>query len=239
MNYFNYFTEIEDEFVKRRGSHLLISPLDWSLIETWKQRGIPLHIVLRGINSSFDAYDARAQRVRKINSLMYCQQEVEAMYLDYCEAHVGAGNSEQTANGQHEPDPQFSRQIIAEHLREQLAILQRLQTQRAEDQSWQETFARAITRLNDIIADLQNTNSLSPERLEADLTLLEALLLEGVQESAGADVLQQLRQEAQKQLRAYRQTMEPPVYEQTLANFVARRLREQFRIPRLSLFYLS
>src|SRR5262245_21567573 len=94
MNYFNYFTEIEEEFVRRRGSHLLVSPLDWSLIETWQQRGVPLHIVLRGINVSFDAYDRRASRGRKVNSLLYCQQEVEAMYLEYCESRVGQSNDE-------------------------------------------------------------------------------------------------------------------------------------------------
>ena len=82
MNYFNYFTEIEEEFVKRRGSHMMVSPLDWTLIETWKQRGIPLHIVLRGINSSFDGYDQRLSRGRKVNSLFFCQQEVEALYQE-------------------------------------------------------------------------------------------------------------------------------------------------------------
>src|SRR5215510_1895491 len=91
MNYFNYFTEVENEFVKRRGSHLLVSPLDWSLIESWKQRGIPLHVILRGINNSFDGYDERLRRGRKVNSLFYCQQEVEAIFLEYCESRVGSG----------------------------------------------------------------------------------------------------------------------------------------------------
>src|SRR5215813_1567759 len=90
MNYFNYFTEIEEEFVKRRGSHMLVSPLDWTLIETWKRRGIPLHIVLRGINSSFDGYDQRLNRGRKVNSLFFCQQEVEALFQEYAESRVGA-----------------------------------------------------------------------------------------------------------------------------------------------------
>jgi len=70
MNYFNYFTEIENEFVRQRGTHLLISPLDWTLIETWKQRGLPLQVVLRGIGSAFESYRARPQRGRKVNSLL-------------------------------------------------------------------------------------------------------------------------------------------------------------------------
>jgi hypothetical protein len=53
MNYYNYFTEIEDTFVRRRGKHLLLSPIDWAMIEGWQERGVPLHIVLRGIESVF------------------------------------------------------------------------------------------------------------------------------------------------------------------------------------------
>ncbi len=50
-NYFNYFTEIEERFLRRRGGGLLLSTLDWALIETWKDAGIPLEAVLRGIDS--------------------------------------------------------------------------------------------------------------------------------------------------------------------------------------------
>src|SRR6185312_8290056 len=75
-NYFNYFTEIEEHFQRRRGSILLLSALDWALIETWKAAGIPLEAVLRGIDSAFDRYDLRASKTKKVNSLAYCSQEV-------------------------------------------------------------------------------------------------------------------------------------------------------------------
>ena len=64
MNYYNYFTEIEDAFVSRRGSHIHISPLDWSLIESWRERGVPLDVVLRGIHTAFDGYDRLPRRSR-------------------------------------------------------------------------------------------------------------------------------------------------------------------------------
>src|SRR6202040_2450775 len=57
LNYFNYFTEIEDAFVRRRGKHLHLSPLDWALIESWKETGIPLHVALRAIEKSFDSWE--------------------------------------------------------------------------------------------------------------------------------------------------------------------------------------
>ena len=30
--YFNYFTEIEEHFQRRRGTLLMLSPLDWALM---------------------------------------------------------------------------------------------------------------------------------------------------------------------------------------------------------------
>ena len=58
-NYFNYFTEIEEHFQRRRGGILLLSTLDWALIETWKDAGIPLEAVLRGIDGAFERYEKR------------------------------------------------------------------------------------------------------------------------------------------------------------------------------------
>src|SRR5678815_4991821 len=92
MNYFNYFTEIEDAFVRRRGKHLFLSPLDWALMETWKEQGIPLHIVLSGVEKSFDSFESKPRK-RSVKSLLYCQEEVEAQYAEWSEAHVGSSNS--------------------------------------------------------------------------------------------------------------------------------------------------
>src|SRR5262245_28856589 len=160
MNYFNYYTEIEDEFVKRRGSHLWVSPLDWSLIETWKQRGVPLHIVLRGINSSFDSHDQRLSRGRKVNSLFYCQQEIEAMFLEYCESRVGspvnpnagAGHQPNEGSGPKEHST-FSPEAIISYLSENRGILERLSRQFSEERVLPEAFERATMRLDRIIED--------------------------------------------------------------------------------------
>ena len=81
LNYFSYFTEIEETFVRRRGKHLFIGTFDWALIETWKQIGIPLHVALRGIEKAFDSWESKPRK-RSVNSLLYCQEEVEAQLTD-------------------------------------------------------------------------------------------------------------------------------------------------------------
>src|SRR5215475_2421203 len=179
MNYFNYFTEIEEEFVKRRGSHMLVSPLDWTLIETWKQRGIPLHVVLRGINSSFDGYDQRLSRGRKVNSLFFCQQEVEAQFQEYVESRVGAvhgaGNgAPQNSDG----DSQFAPAAVIEFLKGQREALWRLEAEH-NDPTLVETLTRTSERLSQIIEDLEMTGVASPEPLEMDLMMIEEVILDG------------------------------------------------------------
>src|SRR5918995_6805994 len=96
QNYFNYFTEIEDAFVRRRGKHLLLSPIDWAMIEGWQERGIPLHIVLRGIESVFDVFD-KNPGPRTIKGLLYCREEIEAQYQEWLSAQIGRSDEDASA----------------------------------------------------------------------------------------------------------------------------------------------
>src|SRR5215510_1587741 len=188
MNYFNYFTEIEEEFVKRRGSHMLVSPLDWTLIETWKRRGIPLHIVLRGINSSFDGYDQRLNRGRKVNSLFFCQQEVEALFQEYVESRVGAANGAiggdgngAAQNGTGNGSAQFAPATIIEFLKSQCEALWRMEAKHI-DPNFRETLSRVSERLSQIIEDMETSGAVSPEMIEMDLMMIEEVILDGLKE---------------------------------------------------------
>src|SRR5215467_11756107 len=99
-NYFNYFTEIEEHFQRRRGSLLLLSTLDWALIETWREAGVPLAAVLRGVDSAFEKYEARKSRarVRRVNGLAYCTQEVMSAVEEMKEASIGASLQDKPEN---------------------------------------------------------------------------------------------------------------------------------------------
>ena len=121
-NYFNYFTEIEERFLRRRGGGLLLSTLDWALIETWKDAGIPLEAVLRGIDATFDHYEQRPSKTRKINALGFCAQEVLAAAEDMKEAAVGAqADGERPKSRVHEG---FEPDAIAAYLRRNADALQ-------------------------------------------------------------------------------------------------------------------
>lgn len=248
INYFNYFTEVEDAFIRRRGKHLLLSPLDWALIESWKEMGVPLHVALRGIERSFDSHASRPRK-RSIKSLMYCQEEVEAQFAEWLETRRGAstatteaGEGEKVAATNEEGRGlPFPRAVIAAHLAESRAALGRaLEARRdsAGEEEICEALARAASRLEELASDFERATRPDAEQLENSLTDLESLLDRALRASLSGDALEEMRAEAAEQLRSYRSRMERATYEQTLENLTAKALREAARIPRLSLFYL-
>lgn len=233
MNYFNYFTEIEDAFVRRRGKHLFLSPLDWALMETWKQQGIPLHIVLRGVERSFDSFEARPRK-RSVKSLLYCQEEVEAQYAEWVEARVGASEHSDSAESDKTP---FSVTAISEHLQRCHGALASLGRSRKDD-DLSEALTRAASLLEEIQNDLSESGVLDTRRLEDSLTGLERMLNEAMLAVVSATELDALKSGVKDQLKPYRSQMEAAVYKQTFDNLLLKRLREQFAVPRLSLFYV-
>lgn len=241
LNYFNYFTEIEDVFVRRRGKHLFLSPLDWALMETWKQQGIPLHIVLRGVEKSFDSFEARPRK-RSVKSLLYCQEEVEAQYAEWLELRVGANQATDEASEPREETARspFSYHAVTEHLERCRASLTELVERRrlASADDLTEALTRAVTLLDEIRADLTTPATFDSRRLEDSLTGLERMLNDAMLSVISVAELESIRSELKEQLRPYRSQMEKPVYEQTLNNLLLKRLRTQFEMPRLSLFYL-
>jgi hypothetical protein len=234
LNYFNYFTEIEDAFVRRRGKHLFLSPLDWALMETWRQQGIPLHIVLRGIERAFDSYESRPRK-RSVKTLLYCQEEVEAQYDEWMEARVGAPDQNDGAESEKTP---FSTTAINEHLQSCHSALVHLSAARKED-DLSEALSRAAALLQEIHDDVtHNAAALDTRRLEDSLTGLERMLNEAMFAVVAANELDALKSGVKDQLKPYRSQMETAVYNQTFDNLLLKRLREQFAVPRLSLFYV-
>jgi uncharacterized membrane protein YccC len=243
LNHFNYFTEIEDAFIRRRAKHLLLSPMDWALIESWKQMNVPLHVVLRGIEKAFDSWESKPRK-RSIKSLLYCQEEVEAQFAEWREARVGAADEpterEQGVGQSNREALPFSRSAILEHLQRGrtslLAVCSTRKKTSADD--FTDTLERAVALLAEIEEDFAASASPNAQKLEQSLSGLERMISDAIRAVAGSEQTAAIEGEVKEQLRPYRKQMERAVYQQTLANLLLKRLREQFGIPRLSLFYL-
>jgi len=224
-NYFNYFTEIEEHYQQRRGSGLLLSTLDWALIETWKDAGIPLEAVLRGIDETFDKYDRKPVRAktRKINSLAYCSQEVLAAADDMKEAATGSVRKTETDAGFEEPRIRAFLSANAKALRGE-----------AESSMAATTLVQTADRLDQLA-----TEPLPPlEELERHLTMLEEKIIAAVLTNTPDSQLVEMRAEADREIAPYRSKMSGAQLDQLQRQFIHKRLLERARIPRLSLFYL-
>jgi signal transduction histidine kinase len=244
MNYFNYFTEIEDTFIRRRGKHLLLSPMDWALIESWKEMGVPLHVALRGIERAFDSFEAKPRR-RSVKSLLYCQEEVEAQFLEWQEAQIGAAlvsNNGEGAGEKTNVDASlpFPRAVILEHLEQARTTLSQMceERKRSRRDDFCDSLSRAAARLKELEEDFANAARPDAERLEESLTSLEKMLDESLRQTIPQEALAVARSESEEQLQPYRSRMERAVFEQTLDNLLLKRLRDAHGLPRLSLFYL-
>jgi hypothetical protein len=228
VEHFTYFSEIEEHFQRRRGNILICSPLDWALMEVWKEAGIPLEAVLRGIDAAFDKYDRRAKKTRKVNSLAYCQQEVLAAVEDLKEAAIGSTRDPAATSIPNTEVAQYferNAQQMAGCKHPAAALLALVQEQSAT--------------LRGLAAELAaSPRPADLEGLERRMTIMEEKLFAALWSTAGDDELMEARAQAERELAPYRGKMSGAQIDQLLRQYGNKQLLERHNLPRLSLFYL-
>ena len=232
QNYFNYYTEIEEHFQRRRGTLLMLSTLDWSLIAMWQEAGFPLDAVLAGIDATFEKYAARKTkgRVRRINGLAYCAQEVLRAVEDMHEAATGALRKPSAAA----EESGFEASRIVAFLRANAEAVREC----ASPEKARDTYGEISQRLESIAASLDIPASVSTESLEQQLLVLEDQVFAALQAFTPAENLLTLREQSSRELAPYRSRLQTVQIRQIEQQFLRRCLFEQNRLPRLSLFYM-
>ena len=224
-NYFNYFTEIEERFQQRRGSLLMLSTLDWALIESWREAGVPLAVVLRGIDDAFDKHDAQKLRAkgrsRKVNGLAWAAQSV----MQAAETAVDAGTGLRPVNEKEERESGFEAERVRAYLEQNAATI--------EATGLEPAIAHRLRELAEH-ASLANL-----EELDRTLTVLEEKMFAELLVSAPEEELVALREQAARELAAYRGKMQAVQIRQVQQQFLQKRLLDARGLPRLSLFYMS
>jgi hypothetical protein len=233
-NYFNYFTEIEERFQQRRGALLLLSTLDWALIETWREAGIPLDAALRGIDAAFDKYEGRQKRarMRRINGLAWCAQAVMQAALEMHEAATGSATATTTAR-----ESGFEHEKVSAHLATAANALDAALVA-------PEACRTTATRLRELAAEVaagegDKSPAVNLEALERSLTVLEEKLFAALTAAAPEELLVGLREHAARELAPYRSRMGAVQLRQVENQFVQKQLLVHYNLPRLSLFYMS
>jgi hypothetical protein len=217
LNYFNYFTETEEHFQRARGTSLfLLSPLDWALLESWKNSGVPLEAVLRGIDAAFEKWRARKVKTQMVNSLAFCAQAV------LTEAQIMAGTAQPKVR--RETAPPFALEDLRRYLESNAAALP------AACAAIADSLRKLAAEVEQHYTDL--------EALEQRLTVLEEKMIAAARTEQSEDQALQLRQELDRQLRPYRGKMTAEQLSMLEKQYLDRNLLEKSGLPRLSLFYM-
>ena len=219
-NYFNYFTEVEEYFVRRRGKNLLVSPLDWCLIELWRDSGIPLHVVLRGIDRSFGM--VQKGKKRSPRSLFYCHSAILDAFEEYKQAMVGASEEEIETE-----DPTgFSKEGVQGHLQSLMSSLE-LHTG--------EVFERSGERIAALKSEIDTSQRVNYQELDRDLAEISVLLVGSLKEEMGVEKFQILLEEAKEQTRIYRKRLSKEMYQRLENRYLERRIQQYYDLPEFSL----
>jgi hypothetical protein len=243
MNYYNYFTEIEEHFVKRRGKHLLVSPIDWNLIATWRSSGVPLHVALRGIDIAMDAYLARkSPGSAKVNTLCYCHDAVMEAYAGYLESRVGespAPGEKSTVGSESNESPSSGpgQKEILEFLLARIDEIKTLFAKQCSENA-PEALRRVIGRLTEIAQPLQDGGKADTEALERDLAILDDILVTELHTWITEEELEQWETEAKTELKVYKKKLPKETFEKIRNNFFRDKTRRKFHIEELSIFRL-
>ena len=236
-NYFNYFTEIEERFLHRRGGGLLLSTLDWALIETWKDAGIPLQAALRGIDEAFDRFEQRPSKTRKVNSLAYCSQMVLSAAEEMKEAAVGAGNSAESSKSS--VGQGFEPEVVAAFLRKNASQLEAANLPHSGGISARAIAVDTAKTLQQLADETEKSRASRLQELERHLTVLEEKLFAALLASTPDGEIVSVRAEADRDLAPYRSKMSGAQIDQLQKQYIHKRLVEKYRLPRLSLFYMA
>jgi len=217
-NYFNYFTEIEEHFVRLRGRNLLISPLDWCLIELWKDTQVPLHVVLRGIDRSFES--TSRGRKRSPSTLFYCHPAVMEAFEEYQETMLGSEGEDFDVGL--EAKSGLSKGEVLEHLG---GLSLRLKEREGP------AFERALSRLTALTEEAETRGEVDCPELDRELQQIASSLVWDLQEYVEKDELKRLKAECRRELKVYRKYVSKEVFAQLQAKQLEKKLSEHFELP--------
>ena len=236
MQYYNYFTEVEDRFRLARNSGMfMMSPLDWVLVESWKDAGVPLAAVLKGIDRAFEKYHAaKRRRFSTVNSVAYCTQEVLGAARDM--AHGAPVAAQATAPG-FEPAALVGRSPSSCAFFEERA--EQLRRVASQSTIGSDLFAETARVLDGLAAQAQAHELSDLEDVERRLAALEARLFAAATLTLSADQLVSIRRELDAQLKPYRRKMTAEQLASLEQGYLQRKSLEALGLSRLSLFYLG
>jgi hypothetical protein len=247
MNYYNYFTEIEEHFVRRRGKHMWVAPMDWALIATWRDSGVPLNVALRGIDIAMDHFFASPRHRSYVSTLFYCHDAVMQEYGRFLESRVGDSSpggdgqkreSGAEATGKEDGGP--DRSAVLKFFSSKISEISGLREKHSGEEGVQlrQGLERIAGRIEEIARALRENPAPDFEGMERDLALLDQALVSELSPSVSPEEMENWKEEAKKELKIYRKRLPKDTYQKIHDNFLRKKIHQRYGVGELSLFHL-
>ncbi|MDY0092680.1 MAG: hypothetical protein RBT80_08255 [Candidatus Vecturithrix sp.] len=222
-----YWEHIEQYFVKKRGSALLLSPKDWPLIRSWQERKVPLDVIYDGIDRAFERLEKNEPLRQRwaIRSLTFCQREVESAWENWKREHASASQESTQETFVSE------RRKLAVKLQNTIALLRKY-AGLDHYQCVQENLLIVINTLETFLPRIHTA--------EEDMALLvikeqicecERSLLDRLEQTIPDETRQTLYARAEARLASHKRKMKTSVYQETLHLAFLQELRTAYPFP--------
>jgi hypothetical protein len=221
-----YCRAIEAYLCRKNDGHLIriVGP-SFEKVCGWAEQGVPIKVAFRGIDRHFERYYAKGQRRRPVR-IDFCEADVLDMFDDWRRAvGVGVSGSNGDAHDRHETLPS--------HLERVVARLSELRS--GAGPVFGSLIESTLSELEEARATAKNIRGAPRAALLQRLAALDAQLMTVARNGLTTDSRAELRRDAEAELAPFRARMPQAAYHQSLAACMDRLLREQVRLPVLTL----
>ncbi|MFB3854232.1 MAG: hypothetical protein ACE148_10465 [Vicinamibacterales bacterium] len=225
-----YCRDIEAHLCARNHGRLIrIAGPTFDRVRSWAERGIPLAVVLRGIDRSVERYNARGQRRRPL-LLDFCEADILDVFDEWRRAvgvrgTAGAAEDDEVAGGRRASGS------LASHLERVIARLTALRAGAGVSPEWSAELERAARELDGMGAGAKRLRGEARQRAIERLEEVDRSLVASARARCGPDEITAIEAEAAVQLRPFEQRMPPEDYRRSLDAAIDRLVRDRVGLP--------
>ncbi len=238
----DYCRRVESHLTKVNGGHLvrIVGP-GFELVRRWAEAGVPLNIVLRGVERKAERHrHGRSTRPLRIE---FCEEDVRQIYEEWRRA-IGLPAGSRAAQGDSGGDDDGAKRrqpSLSKHFERVLGRLDRA----AERLDWPDEFRDGLESCRERVAGLRESSRGSPgarpargaarEGVARQLAELDVELVALARRFAPADLQDAIRREAEADLAAFRGRLNGEAWQRSVDLTAERLLRDRLGLPALAL----
>jgi hypothetical protein len=233
----DYCRQVEDYLTRANGGHLvrIVGP-GFGLVRQWAADGIPLRVVWRGIDHKVERH--RTGQARRPLRIEFCEADVRDVYENWQRA-VGLGTgagladaaADETAAGAAPADRR--RPSLSKHLDRALERLARTGGRLDLPERLRDGLGAIAGAVAEVRETAKTARGADRDELATRVAALDRDLLQLAREAATADLITDVRRDAEQDLAAYRGRLSGDAWVRAVEATAAQLLRDRLELPTL------